>query len=111
MISDEQLQKALNDSLPSVLEGIKESFKNQAIREAQNKMSSLVAKTVEDFIAKEIIPEINLFLIENKDGMLGMVPKFSSELTTLIHDSMIKELKNKLENSWERQKIFESMFK
>ncbi len=111
MITEEMLQETLKSTLPSVLEGLKQSFRERTIRDAENKMSQIIAETVSTFMKEQIIPEIQLALIESKNGLISTVPIFAEEVTKLIADAMIKDLKKHLENSWERQKIFEAMFK
>ena len=111
MISEEMLQEALKSTLPSVLEGLKQSFKERAIRDAENKMSQVISETVATFMKEEIVPEIQRSLIESKEGLIATVPLFAGEITTLLAEAMTKELKKKLETSWDRQKIFEAMFK
>lgn len=110
MISEEMLQEALKSTLPSVLEGLKQSFKERAIGEAENRISQVIAETVTTFMKEEIVPEIQKALIESKEGLINTVPLFTGEITTLLAEAMTKELKKKLETSWDRQKIFEAMF-
>lgn len=111
MLTNEQIEQAVKDSLPSVLDGLKTSLAERALYEAREATARLVAQEVTEWVKAEVIPEIKSVLVESKAGLMATVPALAAGITTALTEAMLAEVKSKLEKSWDRQKIMESLFK
>jgi hypothetical protein len=109
MLTQDQITEAVQDALPSVLAGLKKQIQEQALYSAQNTMVTEVNKAVTQWIVDNLVPEIHSTLAQSKDGLIAMVPKIAEGITDALAKSMNEAISKKLENSWERKKIFEAL--
>lgn len=109
MLTQEQITDAVQDALPNVLAGLKKQIQEQALYSAQQTMVTEVNKAVTAWIVENLVPEIHSTLAASKDGLIGMVPTIAEGITGALAKSMNETIAKKLENSWERKKIFEAL--
>lgn len=107
----DQVEAALQASLPSIVEGLKKEITQTVSWEVKNQVTKQVVETVKDWVQVEIIPEIHRILTEEKEGLITLAPSIGKEIITSLSVSLQETLTKKLEQSWERQKIFEALFK
>lgn len=98
-------------ALPSVLEGLKQEIKGTIDWNVKNDAAKLVSEHVSTFLKEEILPEITRQLLESKDGLITLGTSLGPALVEAMTAALLEEFKKKLQNSWERSKIFEAMFK
>ena len=110
MLTQEQIEQAVQDSLPSILRGLKEQLEEKAIQEAGQVVSGIVRGVVQEWVKEQIIPVLTATLVEHKEGIIAVAPKLASMTTELLVEAMIVDLKKSLENSWDRRKILKAMF-
>lgn len=110
-LTQEQIQSILEEAKPSIIAGLRE----EVTRQAKWEMNPIVAKMIQDevttFMNDEIIPVIRQQLIEGKDGLISVAISSANAVAETLAQTMAETLKKKLENSWERTKILESLFK
>jgi len=109
MLSQEQINQAVADVVPDVLRGLREEIKERALYDAKNQALKEVNAAVTTWVKTEIIPQVHIALAESKDGLISFSTKLAGEITSAVSDSLIKSLRENLEKSWERKKIFEAL--
>jgi len=105
------VEQMLAESLPSMIEGFKAEIKAQISWDVKDKTSSMVSAHVEAWVKEHLLPEITAALVESKDGLVSIGVSLAPEVASALTSSLLAELKEKLEQSWTRGKIFEAMFK
>lgn len=98
-------------ALPSVLEGLKAEIRQTIDWQVKEQAGKLVASHVTEWMKENILPELTKQLVESKDGLMALSAELAPKMVEMLAESLLSELKEKLEKSWERNKIFESMFK
>ena len=109
MLTNEQINDAVKDVLPDVLAGLKKQVTEQALYQAQQAMTAAVNKSVTEWVIENLVPEIHASLTESKDGLIAFAPRMAESVTMALSDAIVETLKKKLENQWERKKIFEAL--
>ena len=107
----ERVEQALNDSLPNIVEALKTEVSNTVSYQVKNEVCNQVTKTVTAWINENLAPEIQAILVQEKEGLLSIVPKISEEITSQLAVAMAKSLSDKLGSSWERKQVLEALFK
>ena len=110
-LSKEQIESILNDAKPSIITGLKD----EVVRQAQWQMNPVVAGMIENevkaFMVAEIIPVVKQRLTEEKDGIISTAIMSANSIALELSIAMTAVLKKKLESSYERTKIFDTLFK
>jgi hypothetical protein len=109
MLTQDQISEAVAEVLPSVLRGFKSELQESILRQARDQAVAQVNKAVTEWVTSELVPEIKLALVESKDGLIAAAPKLAESLTEAMVSAFSETVKNKLETSWERKKIFEAL--
>lgn len=111
MITNEQISEMLEAAKPSIIEGFKQEIKQSITWEVKQKAASMVAEETAKWVKENIIPEIVKELVESKEGLIGVGAKLAPAMVEGLVASMTEAFKKKMEQSWERKKIFEAIFK
>ena len=111
MITAEQINEMLEAAKPSIVEGFKKEITNSITWEVKNAASRLIAAETEKWIKENIIPEIIKDLVESKEGFIKLGSTLAPAMIEVLTKSLIDSLKEKMEKSWDRNKVFEAMFK
>ena len=106
MLTEDQINEAVKDVLPNVLAGLKKQVTEQALYAAQQTMVTEVNKAVTSWVIENLVPEIHASLAQSKDGLIAAVPRMAEGITAALSESLLSTLTKKLENTWERKKIF-----
>lgn len=107
----EQVEEALQAALPSIVEGLKKELQQTISWQVKDAVTKQVVGIVTDWVQTEIVPEIHSQLTEQKEGLVALAPKLGEAITAQLSEALSLSVKEKLERSWERQKIFEALFK
>lgn len=107
----DQVEAALQAALPSIVEGLKKEITQTVSWEVKNSVTKQVVDTVTSWVQAEIVPEIHRILTEEKEGLISLAPTIGKEVVTQLSTALQEQLTKKLEQSWDRQKIFEALFK
>lgn len=106
----EQFENILNEAKPSIIS----AMKNQIIQQSEWKINeitrNLIIEVVTEFMNNEIIPSVKENLIANKDGIIAGAIKATTEISEVFATGLAQTFKDKMEKSWDREKIFKAMF-
>lgn len=111
MITAEQINEMLEAAKPSIIEGFKQEIKSSISWEVKNKAAEIVADETAKWVKENIVPEIVKQLVESKEGLISVSVKLAPMMVESLVTAMADEFKNKMQNSWDRTKIFEAIFK
>lgn len=109
MLTEEQIQQVASEALPNVLAGLRREIQENALYHAKETAKKAVSDAVQEFITKEIVPEVHAALIESKDGIIAIAPALAKEMGEMLASALAASLAKKLETSWDRKKIFEAI--
>lgn len=109
MLTQEQINEAVQDAMPDILAGLRKEIAENAVYQAKQSAFSAVQKAVTEWINEHLLPEILQSLMDNKDGLVAMVPSLAQSMTVAMQAAFIDSITKKLESSWERKKIFEAL--
>lgn len=108
--TEEQISKMLEEATPSIVEGFKKELTDSISWDVRNTAAELVKRKTTEWVEENIFPEIEKQLIESKDGLISLAGSFGPEIVEMVTASLILQLKERLEKSWERSKILKAMF-
>lgn len=110
MLTAEQIEQAVSDALPNVLNGLRREIQETALAQARQTALNFISKAVQDWCQQNLIPSVHATLAESKDGLIAMGPLLAEKTSALLVESITKDLSEKLSKSWERKKIMEALF-
>ncbi len=110
MLTAEQINGAVAEAMPNVLAGLKREISERAINQARDAALEAIRKAVTEWVTAEIVPELQKALIEGKQGLIATVPAMTQAITEQLSAALKDSLTKRLENSWERQKVFKALF-
>ena len=111
MITQEEIDRAIKASIPDIVSGLKDKMTKNLIQDAYEIAANAVKKEVDSFVADELCKSLRASLIESKDGLIKLGADLSAKYTEMIFASLVDDLKKKLENSYNRSKILDALFK
>lgn len=104
------IEQLVQQSLPSMLEGLKDEIKTALIRKIEWDTTNQISKTVSEWVTENVIPEIVKELNESKEGLISVGVNLAPVMVEALTTSMLESFKKKLETSYERKKIYEACF-
>jgi hypothetical protein len=108
---EQRVNDALMASLPDIVESLKKEVKESITWQVKNDIAKHVSETVLTWYKDNMLEEIKDVLLSEKEGFISLVPPYVKSITETLQEEMLKDLKKRLENSWERSKILEAIFK
>lgn len=109
MLTQDQINQAVSDAIPDVLAGLRKEITETALYHARDSVREAVTKAVGEWIEAELVPVILATLAAEKDGLIAIAPEIAAGATAELSKAMLATIKEKLEKSWERKKIFEAL--
>jgi hypothetical protein len=109
-LSEDQIDKLLKDAMPSMVESFKSEISRSIEWNVRDAAGKQITEFVKDWIAKEVLPEVEKSLIESKTGLMAVGLKFGEQAVEALVGSMLKTLNEQLSQSWNRKKLFTAMF-
>lgn len=109
MYTQEQINELLEAAKPSIIEGLKNDIKQHITWEMKETAGKLVREHVTSWVNENIIPEITSQLVESKEGLVSLGAGLAPVLLDAMTESFAETIKKKMENSWERKKVFEAL--
>lgn len=110
-IDEEQIKTLLEEIKPSIMRGFKKEIKEVVEQKIKWEAQEIIGSYVRDWIKENIIPELQKNLVESKEGLILMGIKLTEAIVADLSHSITIHMKEKLENTWERKKILEALFK
>ncbi len=109
MLTQDQINQAVSDAMPDVLAGLRKEISETALYHARNSAQAEITKAVSEWVEAELAPAIRATLAAEKDGLIDIAPEIAAGITAELNKALLATIKEKLEKSWERKKIFEAL--
>lgn len=109
MLTQDQINQAVSDAMPDVLAGLRKEISETALYHARNSAQAAITKAVGEWVEAELVPAIRATLAAEKDGLISIAPEIAAGITAELNKALLATIKEKLEKSWERKKIFEAL--
>jgi len=111
MITAEQINEMLEAAKPSIIEGFKKEIANNISYEVKSAASKVIVEETTKWVKENIVPEVVKILVESKEGLISVGAKLAHPMVESLVESILKDFKKNLENSYGRNKIMEVLFK
>ena len=108
-LSEEQLQKMLDDSLPSIVESFKAELKSGIDYQVRENAGRQVAEFVKGWVQTNVIPELEKQLVESKAGLIDAGPVLAAALVDQMRVAITATVADKLKESWGRREFFKAL--
>jgi len=109
MLTQDQINEAVQASVPNILSGLRREIEERMVREAMQVATAEVQKAVAEWVKVNLIPSVEKALTESKDGLVATGPVMAKAMTDQIGVALAQTVQKKLESSWERKKLFEAL--
>lgn len=110
MLTQEQIDQAVRDSVPNVLAGLRKEIEEQALRVATQAMHATVTAEVTKWCTENLVPAIHKTLTDEQSALLTIVPTLADGMAKQLAESAQQALAEKLSKSWERRQVFKALF-
>lgn len=110
-LTPEQVSEILEAAKPDIIAGLKEEVVRQAKWDLNDKAGQMVRAEVERFVGEEIVPVIREQLIESKEGLISLAVPLAETIVTELAAKLAQDAKKNMENSWDRKKILDALFR
>ncbi len=109
-LNQEQINEILENSIPSIAEGLSKDLSDSISRQISYESGELVGEFVRNWVKENILPEVEKNLIESKDGLIRVGIELGDQSVKLVTENMVKALSENLSSTYNRKKMFEGMF-
>lgn len=110
-VTQEMMDQMLSEAMPDIVASFKKQITDGVSWSVLEAARTECSKFVLEWVNVNVLPEIEKSLVESKDGLAAMGAKLGENVVGLLAESLTDQVKDRLSNSWERSKIFESLFK
>ena len=110
MLTQAQIEETISSAVPDILKGLQEEIKGVALTQAKESVRMAVASEITAWIKQELVPSLLITLSNEREGLIALAPAIAKDISLHLQESIKDTLKKKLENSWERKKIFGALF-
>lgn len=86
-----------------VLEGVQQDIVYQ-VRE-------LISKEVKEFVDSEVLPDLKVYLTQNKGPILEAMRQGADGITAGLKEALMLTINEKMKEPWGRQRVIEALFK
>jgi hypothetical protein len=110
MTNEERVQAALEAAMPEILSNLKKEITEGISYQVRNEVTKKVIEVVNDFVSKELAPEISTILLSEKEGILKSVPGIAENIVETLGKALQEKVKDKLSTSYSRNSILKALF-
>ena len=110
MEAQEKITKLINDALPSIAQAVKNELRESAVASASSRLQALILEEVTRWFNENMAPEIHEVLAGQKPALIAAVQVQSEQMVEALNETLTAAMKENLQSSWKRRKIFESLF-
>lgn len=105
-------------NIQEILEQNKKDIANAAIKQIKESIASNIAygtnreinDAISNFVKKEIMPEVNAYLAENRDALIDSYVKVVAEALGLVGEHMLTNAQKNMASSYNANEIAKKLF-
>lgn len=109
-INENTLKEILENIKPDLKVSLQEEFKRSLTRQIQFQFDNHISQFCREWIDENILPELKKQLVESKDGFIKLATDGCNKVIDEMAIGMANTIKEKMNNSYHRSKIFQAMF-
>lgn len=110
-MTEDDLKEFLETNKADIQARVKERMIEGLLAQNRWEISSQVAKVVEEFISKEIVPEVKTYLADQKGPILAAAIAGAAEIGDTLAKSIVARTAKRLApDSYDFQKVLEALF-
>lgn len=109
-LTESQLKQLLTEATQNAAEMLKKDLSDKLTYEMTSTAQNMVHHHIQEWVKQEIIPEVTNRLVASKEGLLSSVAPMSDAIVQGITEGLTASLRENLSRSYNRKKIFESLF-
>ncbi len=106
------------EMLEKMVEGCEEEIRKEVVRrvseaftqDVSNQVYQKLTKEVGEFLDKEIMPELQVYLTSNKGPILAGAKKAADTLSTSIETAIVAQVNEAMKESWKRSNVLKALF-
>jgi hypothetical protein len=109
-MNNDEVNALLDAAKPGIIKSLQDELTKTISWDAKSKIINTINAYIEEWVKKEILPELANELATQKDGMLLLGNQMGPKLVEIVTASMTVELETRLSDSYKRTKFFENLF-
>lgn len=109
-LSEQDIQGIVSDATAKLKADLAANLTQKLDCVVTAEASEAVRKHVQQWVAENVIPDVTAILTEGKASLVNAATKSAEAMCDALAQSMKDTLAKKLEQSWDRKKVFEAMF-
>jgi hypothetical protein len=109
-MTEDDLKQFLADNKADIQDAVKRAAIDRLIAQHSWNISEQIRQAVNDFIAKEVIPDVQAHLSEYKGALVSGVIAGLSTLSDDLAKGLATDAAKTIGDSWQRQKIIKALF-
>lgn len=110
-MTEDDLKTFLDENREAIQSEVKAKMISRLVENQRWEISAALAKTVNDFIETEIIPEVVKHLQSEKGVILGAAIKAASGIGDIIAAKLTERAAKTVSTEWDFRKVVEALFK
>lgn len=109
-LSKEDVQEIITDVTTNLKSEVVRDLTKTLNWEVSQESRKMVVEHVHEWVKENVLPDVTAILIEGKASLVNAAAQASENMCDALSDSLVAALKENLEKSWNRKKLFEAMF-
>lgn len=111
LVSKEQLEAIISQASDEIKGSVIADVKKKLAGEVEYVMWESIRDEIKGIVNKVFVPALREQITAGKEGLIKSAIEIAEQTGVLLRDAMIADFKEKLKQSWNRNKILEAMFK
>jgi len=105
-----EINDLLEAAKPSIIQSLKDELTKSISWDAKAKVINAVNAHIEEWVKKEILPQVAEELVSQKDGIISIAKQIGPKIAEVMTEAMEAELRERLKEPYKRTKFFETLF-
>lgn len=111
-MTEDDLKEFLETNKKQIQSAVKDKMIERLLEQNRWSIGEAIAKTCEEFVQAEIVPEVKKYLADNKGPLLAAAIKGASEIGDTLAKAIVERTAKKLKaDGYEFRQVMEVLFK
>lgn len=111
-MTEDDLKQFLEDNNENIKEAVRQKMIASLLEQHRWSISEQISKVVEEFVGKEIVPDIKKYLADNKGPILTAACAGAAEIGDALAKGIVERTAKKLKpDGYEFRQVMEALFK
>lgn len=109
-LSEDQIAEILEAAKPDVLKGVTADLVSVVTDRVKYDGGDVVGKFVREWVAENVIPEVESALVESKEGLVAVGTTLAASIVQELSTSLCAQVSKNLETPYKRTEIMKALF-